>query len=44
MEAAGTEAGFVGTGVTVGSYMGVEDVGTAALTECVQIGGWIARP
>ena len=43
MEAAGTEAGFVGTGVTVGSYMGVEDVGTATLTECVQIGGWIAR-
>ena len=43
MEAAGAEAGFVGTGVTVGSYMGVEDVGTAALTECVLIGGWIAR-
>ena len=43
MEAAGTEAGFVGTGLTVGSHTGVEDVGTATLTECVMIGGWIAR-
>ena len=43
MESAGAEAGFVGTGVTVGSYTGLEDVGTATVTECVMIGGWIAR-
>ena len=43
MESAGTEAGFVGTGMTVGSHTGLEDVGTATLTECVMIGGWIAR-
>ncbi|HIN34392.1 MAG TPA: hypothetical protein EYM75_01410 [Dehalococcoidia bacterium] len=27
----------------VGSYTGMEDVGTATLNECVQIAGWIAR-
>lgn len=43
MEAAGAEAGFVGTGGVVGSYTGMEDVGTATLNECVQIAGWIAR-
>ena len=43
METAGAEAGFVGTSGVVGSYTGMEDVGTATLTECVMIGGWIAR-
>ena len=43
MEAAGAEAGFVGTSGVVGSYTGMEDVGTATLNECVTIGGWIAR-
>jgi 2-methylisocitrate lyase-like PEP mutase family enzyme len=43
MEAAGAEAGFVGTSGVVGSYTGMEDVGTASLPECVMIGGWIAR-
>jgi 2-methylisocitrate lyase-like PEP mutase family enzyme len=43
MEAAGAEAGFVGTSGVVGSYTGMEDVGTATLTECVMVGGWIAR-
>jgi methylisocitrate lyase len=43
MEAAGAEAGFVGTSGVVGSYTGLEDVGTATLNECVQIAGWIAR-
>lgn len=43
MDKAGCEAGFVGTSGVVGSYMGLSDVGTATMTECVQIGGWIAR-
>lgn len=43
MEAAGVEAGFVGTSGVVGSYTGMEDVGVASVPECVQIGGWIAR-
>ena len=43
MEAAGAEAGFVGTSGVVASYTGMEDVGTATLNECVQIAGWIAR-
>jgi 2-methylisocitrate lyase-like PEP mutase family enzyme len=43
MEAAGVEAGFVGTGAVVGAYTGLADVGVASLTECVMIGGWIAR-
>ena len=43
MEAAGTEAGFVGTSGVVGSYTGLEDVGTATLSECILIAGWIAR-
>lgn len=43
MEAAGCEAGFVGTGSVVGAYTGMEDVGTADMMECVQIGGWIAN-
>ncbi len=43
MEAAGCEAGFVGTGGVIGSYTGLADVGTLTMTECVQIAGWIAR-
>jgi methylisocitrate lyase len=43
MEAAGAEAGFVGTAGVVGAYTGMEDVGVASIPECVTIGGWIAR-
>lgn len=43
MEAAGCEAGFIGTGSVVGGITGMEDVGTLNMVECVQIGGWIAR-
>jgi len=43
MEAAGAEAGFVGTSGVVGAYTGMEDVGVASVPECVTIGGWIAR-
>src|ERR1044071_2674130 len=43
MEAAGIEAGFVGTSGVVGSYTGMEDVGIASVPECVTIGGWIAQ-
>jgi 2-methylisocitrate lyase-like PEP mutase family enzyme len=43
MEKAGCEAAFVGTSGVVGSYTGLADVGTATMTECVQIAGWIAR-
>jgi 2,3-dimethylmalate lyase len=42
MERAGCEAGFVGTGGVVGAYTGLADVGTATMTECVEIGQWIA--
>jgi 2-methylisocitrate lyase-like PEP mutase family enzyme len=43
MEKAGCEAGFVGTSAVVGGITGLADVGTATMTECVQIGKWIAR-
>jgi 2-methylisocitrate lyase-like PEP mutase family enzyme len=43
LEQAGCEAGFVGTSGVVGSYTGLSDVGTATMTECVQIAGWIAQ-
>lgn len=43
MEKAGAEVAFVGTGGVVGAYTGMQDVGAASLTECVQIAGWIAR-
>ena len=43
MEQAGCEVGFVGTGGVVGAYTGLSDVGTATMTECVQIAGWIAE-
>ena len=43
MERAGCEAGFVGTSAVVGGITGLADVGTASMTECVQIGKWIAQ-
>src|SRR5262245_421352 len=43
MELAGCEAGFVGTSGVVGAYTGLADVGTATMTECVQVAGWIAQ-
>src|SRR6266436_8225574 len=43
MEQAGCEVGFVGTGGVVGGVTGLADVGTATMTECVQIAGWIAQ-
>lgn len=43
MEEAGAEALFVGTSGVIGSYIGTADVGVATMTECVMIGGWIAR-
>ena len=42
MERAGCEALFVGTGGVVGAYTGLADVGTATLSESVEIAGWIA--
>jgi len=42
MERAGCEAGFVGTSAVVGGITGLADVGTATMSECVQIGRWIA--
>jgi hypothetical protein len=42
MEKAGCEALFVGTGGVVGAYTGLSDVGTATMTECITIAGWIA--
>lgn len=42
MEKAGCEALFVGTGGVVGAYTGLADVGSATMTECVTIAGWIA--
>ena len=43
MEQAGCEVAFVGTSGVVGNYTGMSDVGTATMTECVQIAGWIAN-
>src|SRR6266568_6704448 len=43
MQRAGCEAGFVGTSGVVGAYTGLADVGTATMTECVTIAGWIAQ-
>jgi 2-methylisocitrate lyase-like PEP mutase family enzyme len=42
MQRAGCEALFVGTGGVVGAYTGLADVGTATMSECVEIAGWIA--
>ena len=43
LDAAGCEAGFVGTGSVVGGVTGLADVGTITMTECVTVSGWIAR-
>jgi 2-methylisocitrate lyase-like PEP mutase family enzyme len=43
MEAAGVEAGFIGTSGVVGTYTGLADVGVANMMECIQVGGWIAK-
>jgi 2-methylisocitrate lyase-like PEP mutase family enzyme len=43
MERQGCEALFVGTSGVVGGYTGMSDVGTATMTECVQVAGWIAN-
>src|SRR6201987_4447269 len=43
MELGGGEGGFVGTSGVVGAYTGLADVGTATMTECVTIAGWIAQ-
>jgi hypothetical protein len=42
MQRAGSEALFVGTGGVVGAYTGLDDVGTASVSECLEIAGWIA--
>jgi 2-methylisocitrate lyase-like PEP mutase family enzyme len=42
MEKAGRETLFVRTRGVVGAYTGLSDVGTATMTECVTIAGWIA--
>src|SRR3954447_9232557 len=43
MEAAGCEAGFVGTGGGGGGYTGLADVGALTMLECITIAGWIAQ-
>ena len=43
MERAGSEVLFVGTSGVVGAYTGMADVGVATMSECVQIGAWIAQ-
>jgi 2-methylisocitrate lyase-like PEP mutase family enzyme len=43
MEANGVEACFVGTSLTGGNYTGLPDLGLLSMSECVDIGRWIAR-
>lgn len=43
MDAAGVEAAFIGTSITGGNYTGLPDTGVLSATECVEIGGYIAR-
>ena len=43
MEHCGVEAGFVGTGLTFGHITGLADNGVASSTECLMLGGYIAR-
>lgn len=43
MDWCGIEAGFVGTSGVVGTYTGLSDVGTATMSECLQVGQWIAQ-
>src|SRR3954467_12656932 len=42
MEQAGCEAGFLGTSAVGGGYTRLAHLCTASMTECVQIGKWIA--
>jgi 2-methylisocitrate lyase-like PEP mutase family enzyme len=42
MEKAGCEGLFVGTDGVVGAYTALADVGTATMSECITIAGWIA--
>jgi methylisocitrate lyase len=39
----GCEIGFVGTALTVRNYLALPDTGVASATECLGIGGHIAR-
>ncbi len=43
MEANGVEACFVGTSISGGNYTGLPDLGVLSMSECVDIGKWIAR-
>jgi 2,3-dimethylmalate lyase len=43
MEANGVETCFVGTSITGGNYTGLPDLGILSMTECVEIGKWIAH-
>src|SRR5947209_9985271 len=43
MEAAGTQAAFIGTSITGGNYTGLADTGVLSASECVEFGGYIAR-
>lgn len=43
MERCGCEVGFVGTSITFGNYTALPDTGVASASECLLIGGWIAR-
>jgi 2-methylisocitrate lyase-like PEP mutase family enzyme len=42
-ELCGGQIGFVGTALTVRNYLALPDTGVASSTECLQIGGVIAR-
>jgi 2-methylisocitrate lyase-like PEP mutase family enzyme len=42
-ELCGARIGFVGTALTVRNYLALPDTGVASSTECLQIGGAIAR-
>jgi 2,3-dimethylmalate lyase len=42
-EMCGGQIGFVGTALTVRNYLALPDTGVASSTECLQIGGVIAR-
>jgi 2-methylisocitrate lyase-like PEP mutase family enzyme len=43
VELCGGQIGFVGTALTVRNYLALPDTGVASSTECLQIGGVIAR-
>ncbi len=43
MEVNGVEACFVGTSLAGGNYTGLPDLGVLSMSECVDIGRWIAR-